>query len=210
MEDKKHEWRKKEKEFYLPKDKPSLIHIPKYKFIVLSGKGNPNSVFFNECITALYSVAYAIKMTLKKIEITPDGYQDYTVYPLEGIWDINDDAKKKFTGTINKDDLVFDLMLRQPEFVTKAFFNQMLALTQEKKPQDLLDKIKFKSIKEGKCIQMMHIGSYDDEPSSFKIMEEYAFSLGLKRKSKIHKEIYISDFRKVEEAKLKTVLRFKV
>jgi len=210
MKNGKHEWRKKEKEFYLPKNKPELITIPSFKFIVLSGEGNPNGPFFNECITALYSVSYAIKMTLKKLEKTPTGYLDYTVYPLEGIWDINDKAKKNFTGVINKDDLVFDLMIRQPDFVSTAFFKEMLSLTKEKKPQKLLSKVRFKTIKEGKCIQMMHIGSYDDEAKTFDIMEEHAHTLGLKRKSKKHREVYISDFRKVESARLKTVLRFGV
>lgn len=206
----KHEWRKKEKQWYLPKAKPEVIDIPKMKFILLSGAGNPNGTYFNECIGALYSVSYAIKMTLKKLEETPVGYSDYTVYPLEGVWDISDEAKKTFTGVVNKDDLVFDLMIRQPDFVSTSFYNEMLAFTKKKKPHPLLDKLKFQTIKEGKCVQMMHIGSYDDEKTTFDIMEEYAESLNLTRKSKIHREIYISDFRKVAKEKLKTVLRFNV
>lgn len=210
MKNTKYEWRKKEKQIYLPKAKPEIIDLPKFKFISLSGAGNPNDEFFSECIGALYSVAYAIKMTLKKLEKPPENYVDYTVYPLEGVWDITEEAKKNYTGVLNKDDLVFDIMLRQPDFVSSAFYKEMLALTRQKKPHPLLDKLKFRNIKEGKCIQMMHIGPYDNEPATFKIMEDYAKSLGLKRKSKIHREIYISDFRKVAPEKLKTVLRFNV
>lgn len=206
----KHEWRKAEKSIYIPKSKPEVIDIPEYKFIVLSGAGNPNSEPFAECIGALYSMAYAIKMNLKKELDKPKDYTDWTVYPLEGVWDITEEARKNFTGRINKDDLVFDLMIRQPDFVTEHFLNKMLELTKKKKPNELLDKIQFKSIKEGRCIQMMHIGSYDDESASFQMMEEFADSQNLNRKSKIHREIYLSDFRKVAKEKLKTVLRFQL
>ncbi len=206
----KHEWRKQEKAIYLPKNKPELVDIPTYKFIVLSGKGNPNDKFFSECIGVLYSVAYAIKMNLKKAKNLPKEYKDWTVYPLEGVWDITEKAKQNGNGKLNKDDLVFDIMIRQPNFVSEDFFNKMLELTKIKKPHKLLDKVRFETITEGKCIQMLHIGSYDDEPKSFEQMERFATELGLKRKSKNHREIYLSDVRKVEAEKLKTVLRFQV
>ncbi|MFT6150386.1 MAG: hypothetical protein ACJAUH_003091 [Saprospiraceae bacterium] len=204
----KHEWRKKEKAVYLPKKKPEIIDIPEYQFVTIEGEGNPNSSWFSEYIGVLYSISYAIKMTLKK-EATFEGYQDYTVYPLEGVWDINEAAKQNFEGKINKDDLVFKLMIRQPNFVDKAFFDKMLELTKKKKPHELLEKVKFEKITDGKCIQMMHIGSYDDEPASFEIMETFAEEENLTRLSKVHREIYLSDFRKVPAEKLKTVLRFK-
>ena len=205
----KHEWRKKEKAVYLPKKKPEIIDIPEYQFVTIEGEGNPNSSWFSEYIGVLYSISYAIKMTLKK-EATFEGYQDYTVYPLEGVWDINEAAKQNFEGKINKDDLVFKLMIRQPNFVDKAFFDKMLELTKKKKPHELLEKVKFEKITDGKCIQMMHIGSYDDEPASFEIMETFAEEENLTRLSKVHREIYLSDFRKVPAEKLKTVLRFQV
>ena len=205
----KHEWRKKEKEVYLPKNKPEIINIPSYQFITVSGKGNPNDPFFSEYIQVLYALSYAIKMTLKKTDLKPKGYTDYPVYPLEGVWDINEAAKKNYNGTINKDDLVFTLMIRQPNFVTKTFFKEMLALTkQKKKPNDLFEKVHFKKIKEGCCIQMLHIGSYDNEAASFEIMEAFAETNNYIRQSKVHREIYLSDFRRVATEKLKTVLRF--
>lgn len=206
----KHEWRKKEKAIYLPKHKPERVTIPTYNYITLFGEGNPNSAFFSECIGVLYSLAYAIKMNLKSMPEQPEGYQDWTVYPLEGVWDITEEAKKHFDGQLNKDDLVFNLMIRQPDFITDAFFDEMLAFTQAKKPHALLDKVKYEKIEDGECIQMMHIGSYDDEPASFKRMEAFAESNNVKRKSKIHREIYLSDFRKVPEEKLKTLLRFQL
>ena len=206
----KHEWRKKEKDVYFPKTQAEVINVPPFKFLTLSGEGNPNSAGFSDYISALYSLSYAIKMNLKKLAVVPDGYVDYTVYPLEGVWGISETAKKNFTGVINKDDLVFDLMIRQPSFVSDMFFREMLDFTKKKKPQHLLNEVEFKEIAEGKCIQMMHIGPYDDEPESFHKMELFAGSQNLTRKSKVHREIYLSDFRKVAPEKLKTVLRFQL
>ncbi|MEM7298667.1 MAG: GyrI-like domain-containing protein [Bacteroidota bacterium] len=206
----KHEWRKKEKHFYQPKAKPEVVTVPAFKFVTISGEGNPNSPQFSECIGALYAVSYAIKMTLKKAEEKPAGYCDWTVYPLEGVWDLNEEAKQKYDGTFNKDDLVFKIMIRQPDFIEEAFFIKMLALAKAKKPNPYLGKVKFEGMEDGRCIQMLHIGSYDDEPASFQQMEEFAASEGLERLSKTHREIYLSDFRKVAPEKLKTILRFKI
>lgn len=206
----KHEWRKKEKAVYLPKVKPTLIEIPEYKFVMISGEGNPNDKFFQDYIVALYSISYAIKMNLKKLATKPADYNDWTVYPLEGVWDITEKAKQNFKGKINKDELVFDLMIRQPAFITNEFFNEMLELTKQKKPQKLLNKVEFKKITEGSCIQMLHIGSYDNEPATFEQMEQFAEREGLVRKSKIHREIYLSDFRRTPVEKLKTTLRFQL
>jgi len=205
----KHEWKKNEKQFYLPKNKPELISIPKFKFYTIEGKGNPNDDFFSEYIGVLYSLSYGVKMSPKK-RIEPKGYFEYTVYPLEGIWDISEEAKISFNGTINKSDLIFKLMIRQPDFVDNDFALQILEQTKKKKPHDLLSKVKFEEIKEGDCIQMLHLGSYDNESESFRIMEELADKNKYKRKTMTHREIYLSDARKVTPDKLKTVLRFKV
>ncbi len=205
----KHEWRKKEKEIYLPKNKPCIVDIPEFKYFTIEGEGNPNNEVFSEYIGVLYSLSYAVKMSYKK-GIQPNGYFDYTVYPLEGVWDIKDEARKNFTGTINKDDLVFKLMIRQPDFVDSDFFNLILKLTKENKPHNLLDSVRFETISEGTCVQMLHLGSYDNEPESFNIMEDFTVTQGFKRVSKIHKEIYLTDARKTAPEKLKTVLRFKV
>ncbi|NJO92869.1 MAG: hypothetical protein HC831_30790 [Chloroflexia bacterium] len=203
----KHEWKKHEKNIYLPKNKPEIVTIPEYKFFTINGEGNPNSENFPEYIGVLYALSYAVKMSPKK-GLAPEGYFDCTVYPLEGIWDITEDAKARFNGTVNKDDLVFKLMIRQPDFVDEALANSMIDLTKQKKPHPLLEQVEFEKIEDGKCIQMMHLGSYDNEPGSFKMMEEFAETNKLRRISKIHREIYLSDARKVVPEKLKTVLRF--
>ncbi len=205
----KHEWKKKEKNYYLPKSKPEFTEIPEFNFFTINGTGNPNSKEFAKCIEVLYSLSYAIKMSPKK-GIQPEGYFDYTVYPLEGIWDLNKEAQENFNGTLNKDDLVYTLMIRQPDFVDKNYASRIIEITKVNKPHELLDQVKFESIFDGNCVQMMHVGSYDNEPESFKLMEKFSEEKGLKRKSKVHREIYLSDFRKTATYKLKTILRFLV
>jgi len=101
-------------------------------------------------------------------------------------------------------------MIRQPSFVNPDFASEIMKRTMKKKPHDLLDQVKLQTIKEGKCIQMLHLGSYDNEPESFALMEKFASEQGLIRESKVHREIYLSDARKTAPEKLKTVLRFKV
>ncbi len=205
----KYEWRKQEKDIYLPPKKPVLVDIPQCKYVTLTGTGNPNSPFFAECVEALYTVSYAIRMSHKK-GLQPENFYEYTVYPLEGVWDISENAKKSFKGIVNKDELVFTLMIRQPSFVSDSFAEMAKEWAKKKKPNPHIQKISFCEISDGKCIQMMHLGSYDNEKESFALMDEFAKVNQLKRKSMKHKEIYISDPRKVAPEKLKTVLRFKV
>lgn len=173
----------------------------------LDGRGNPNNEAFSEAIGVLYSLSYAIRMMPKK-GTTPPGYFEYTVFPLEGVWDLAHEARG--LEELDKDSLIYTIMIRQPDFVTKELFQGVLESTKLKNPNILLDRVKFEAYDEGKCVQMLHVGSYDDEPHTFKIMEDYCLENNLKRISKIHREIYITDPRKTASEKLKTVLRFKV
>lgn len=203
----KYEWRKKETSLYIPKSKPELIEIPEFNFLTIDGDVNPESDAFASYIEALYSVSYAVKMTLKK-ENNIENYTDYTVYPLEGIWDLKEEARKTYNGTINTDDLVFKLMIRQPDYIPNEYIFEMIEYTKKKKKNHLLNELNVEKITDGKCIQMLHIGPFENEPESFELMEHFCMKQGLKRKSKVHREIYLSDFRKVQKEKLKTVLRF--
>ncbi|AVD37246.1 GyrI-like domain-containing protein [Clostridioides difficile] len=203
----KYEWRKRDKELYLPKKNPAIIEVPEQKFIMLKGNGDPNSKEFTEAIGVLYSLAYAIK-TMPKKGIVPEGYFDYTVFPLEGIWDKGE--KSKCLDVLIKEDLIYTLMIHQPDFVTQDLLDKATDIVKKKKPHNLLEKVRFGSINEGLCVQMLHIGSYDNEPESFDIMNEFCKKNKLIRKSYIHHEIYISDARKVSPESLKTVLRFEV
>lgn len=203
----KYEWRKKEKEYYIPKEKPQLVEIPEFKYFTLKGQGNPNTEAFKECIGVLYSLSYAIRM-MPKNGITPDGYFEYTVYPLEGIWDLTEEGRLE--ETLNKDELVYKLMIRQPDFVTEEVVKTAMEIVKKKKPHPLLEKVEFELIKEGLCVQMLHVGPYDDEPRTFSVMKEFCVENNLEIKTLAHKEIYLSDFRKTEASKLKTVLRYLV
>ncbi len=203
----KQDWKKNDKQFYLPKNKPETIVVPKFNFFTIEGKGNPNDAFFADYIGVLYSLSYAIKMSLKQ-GFAPANYEEYTVFPMEGVWDIEEEAKKNFDGTLDKNALIFKLMMRQPDFVTAEFAHEAIERTKKKKPHPLLEKIKFETIEDALCVQMLHEGSYDSEPASFQQMQEFADAQKLKRIGHNHREIYLSDARRVSPEKLKTVLRF--
>jgi hypothetical protein len=134
----------------------------------------------------------------------PDGYFEYTVYPLEGVWDLIDYSK----GSLDKTNFKYHLMIRQPEFLTEEQADFFLDMARKKKKLPALEWVDFAAFDDGKCIQMLHVGPYDDEPASFATMEAFCETQGLSRKSKVHREIYLSDFRKTAPEKLKTILRF--
>jgi len=203
----KYEWRKSDKNLYLSGKKPEVINVPRMNYFMIDGKGNPNDPEFSQAIEALYSLSYGVRMSHKSGDV-PEGYYEYTVFPLEGIWDLEVDARDD--KVLNKDKLVYTIMIRQPDFLTEQLFMDIIERTKKKKANELIDKVRYDSLEEGLNLQMMHIGSYDNEPESFRVMEEYCRENGLERIDKRHKEIYISDFRKTELEKLKTVLRFKI
>ena len=205
----KYEWKKEEKKFYLPKDKPELVEVPEFQYLTISGAGNPNEPLFAKYVEALYSLSYTVKMSPKK-NSEPNGYFDYSVYPLEGIWDIKQEAQHNPKGPINKQDLVFKLMIKQPPFVTGTYMDCILDKVASKTKNELILQVKLENIADGKSIQILHVGSYDDEPKSFKKMDIFAREHNLNRIEKSHREIYLSDARKVDKDKLKTVLRVRV
>ncbi|QUH31405.1 GyrI-like domain-containing protein [Vallitalea guaymasensis] len=203
----KYEWRKTEKNLYVPKAEPQLVTVPEQKFFMISGKGNPNSEEFAEKIGVLYSMAYAVRMMPKK-GYTPEGYFEYTVYPLEGVWDLTEQGK--LSDSLDKDELLYTIMIRQPEFVTREVVDIALENVKKKKPHPLLDEITFDTMEDGLSVQMMHVGSYDDEPETFRQMKDFIEENDLEIKTLRHREIYLSDVRKTEKSKLKTVLRYRV
>jgi len=203
----KHEWRKHEKNLYIPKQKAELITVPELKFLMINGKGNPNGEDFSERIGVLYSLAYAIRMMPKQGH-TPEGYFEYTVYPLEGLWDLTE--KGRALDTLDKDELLYTIMIRQPDFVTEEVVAKAFETARKKKPHPLLDEVTFDIIEDGLSVQILHLGSYDNESESFQIMKEFINNKNLEIISLKHREIYLSDARRVEESKLKTVLRYTV
>lgn len=203
----KFEWKKQEKNLYLPKKKPELVTVPKQKFFMISGKGNPNGEEFSEKIGILYSLAYAIRMMPRK-GYTPEGYFEYTVYPLEGVWDLTEEGRQ--ANTLNKDELLYTIMIRQPDFVTEEVVNKAFEIVRKKGNNPLLDEVTFETMEDGLVVQMMHVGSYDEEPQSFQQMKNFIKENNLEIVTLKHREIYISDSRRTEKSKLKTVLRYQV
>jgi hypothetical protein len=240
------DWKKAEKALYLPPAEPRLVLLPAFSFFAIRGRGDPNASAFQDYVGVLYSLSYALRMSYKWDE-PPAGYETYAVYPLEGVWDVSDEAKSRAAigaeapvvgaasvrapvvgspvvrasrgdavggtaagGKLDKGELVFRLMIRQPGFVTPALAERAAEVVRRKKPSPLLGSAEFVTLEEGSCVQMLHKGSYDDEPASFRRMEAFCAAEGLARKSLTHREIYLSDPRSSDPAKLRTVLRFQV
>lgn len=207
----KYEWKKSEKELYKPKETPVLVNIPRQKFFKINGKGNPNDENFGKRIGVLYSLSYAVRM-MPHAGFTPEGYFEYTVYPLEGLWDLSDAGKN--AAAFCKDDLIYTIMIRQPDFVTPEVVQRALETVRRKKPDPLLDEVVFEPCGEELCVQMMHTGSYDDEPQSFAKMKQFIAENHLEIVSMVHREIYIKALMDSsapeDKAKLKTILRYSV
>ena len=203
----KHEYKKHEKELYCPKEKPQLLNVPKQKFFCIKGKGNPNNKDFSERIAVLYSLSYAVRM-MPKNGFAPDGYFEYTVYPLEGVWDVSEDARN--SKELIKDGLLYTIMIRQPNFVTKEVFQKAFEIANKKKPHPMLQEVYFDEIEDGLSVQILHNGSYDSEPESFNKMKKFIEDNNFEIKTLVHREIYLTDSRKVEKDKSKTILRYRI
>ncbi len=201
----KFEWKKQEKEIYGVNTKPCVIDIPAQKYIMISGSGNPNGEIFSDKVAALFSIAYKMKMAYKSLAQKSCEITDYSVYPLEGIW--NKASEKE---SLVKEELQYRIMIRQPDFITREMFDNALEVVKSKKDNPYLANISFETICDGKCVQVLHKGAFDDEPVSFEIMNDYCLEHGYKRIEKEHREIYLNNFNRTEKANLKTILRYKV
>lgn len=201
------DYKKEYREFYLPKDTPSIVTVPRMNYIAVRGHGDPNveGGEYKLSIELLYGVAYTIKMSRlggRRI----DGYFDFVVPPLEGFWWQDGSAGIDYS---RKAELNWLSALRLPDFVTESDLSWALAEAERKKKRDF-SKVTFMSREEGVCVQCMHIGPYDDEPATVELMhrrmaeEGYALDISEER---LHHEIYLSDARRVAPEKLKTVIR---
>ncbi len=207
----KHEWKKHERNLYGVKDKPQVISVPRQSFLMIKGVGNPNKEDFSERVGVLYSLAYPIKFNFKalcrknKEQRALYEYGDYGAYPLEGVWTTSNQG-----DPLDKDSFQYTLMIRQPDYITREMFETALAATAKKKPHPLLNEIVFDAMEEGACIQMLHTGTFDDEPASFVKMDAFAKENGLMRLNRHHREIYLNDARRTAPEKRSTILRFQV
>ena len=201
------DYKKEYKEFYLPKNKASIVNVPKMNYIAVRGKGNPNdeNSEYKDAIGLLYAIAFTIKMSYKgtyKI----DGYFSYVVPPLEGFWWQDGIEGMDYS---KKDKFNWISVIRLPDFVTKKDFDWATHEATIKKGKNF-DKVEFFTYEEGLCVQCMHLGSYDDEPKTVKLMHEYMKENGYEidiTDKRFHHEIYLSDPRRCDVSKLKTVIR---
>ncbi len=201
------DYKKEYKEFYMPKNKPSIVDVPTMNYIAVRGKGDPNAEDgeYKAAIGLLYGIAFTIKMSYKG-EYKIDGYFDYVVPPLEGFWWQNGVDGIDYA---HKENFEWISLIRLPDFVTIKDFEWAIAEATKKKKTDF-SKVEFLTYNEGLCVQCMHVGYYDDEPATVAFMHEYMKDNGYEldiTNTRYHHEIYLSDARKVVPEKLKTVIR---
>ncbi len=198
---------KKMKTLYQPPTEPTLITVPPMSFYVIAGTGSPADKAYADVVGALYALSYAVKMLPKKGP-APAGYVEYSVFPLEGVWDLI--PGETVYDPRHKENLAYRMMIRQPDFVTPALAAEVLEAVKVKKPNPALGGACFEQAEEGLCLQMMHVGPYDDEPRSFAKMDAFCEANGYGRVGKTHREIYLGDPRKTAPDKLRTVLRYSI
>lgn len=216
------DYKKEYKDLYMPAAKPSLIEVPAMSFIMVDGKGDPNAEGgeYQQAVELLYALSYTIKMGYKN-SAKPEGYTDYVVPPLEGLWWLEGGAFDGFdySALSQKEKYFWTSMIRQPEFVTQEVFKRACGEVAKKKPGMNTSKARLKTFEEGLCVQAMHTGPYDEEPETIAQMEAFIEANGYRNaindkrpdgSIKRHHEIYLGDPRKTEPSKLKTVLRHPV
>ena len=201
------DFKKEYKEFYMPKNKPEIVQVPKANYIAVRGKGNPNEEDgeYKKAIGVLYALAYTLKMSYKT-DYKIQGFFEYVVPPLEGFW-----WQEGIQGVDykNKEEFHWISVIRLPDFVTKPDFDWAVETATEKKKLDC-SSAEFLTIEEGLCVQIMHMGAFDDEPATITIMDEYLEANGYENdfsEGRLHHEIYLSDARKVAPEKWRTVIR---
>ena len=201
------DYKKEYKEFYLPLKKPGIVTVPAMNFVAVRGKGDPNDPEgeYKAAMGLLYGIAFTIKMSYKGSHKI-DGFFEYVVPPLEGLWRQDGVMGVDYA---HKENFEWISMIRLPEFVTQEEFDWAVAEATRKKKMDF-SKVEFFHYEEGLCVQCMHLGSYDDEPETLRQMDEFAAAQGYAvdfSDSRRHHEIYLSDPRKTVPEKCKTVLR---
>ena len=201
------DFKKEYKEFYLPKERPEIVTVPRANYAAVRGQGDPNAPdgAYQRAIAVLYAVAYTIKMS-KKGDRRIDGYYDFVVPPLEGFW-WQDEIDGVDYG--NKAGFQWYAVIRLPDFVTGADFAWAVAEAGRKKRLDCSG-AEFLTVDEGLCVQILHVGPFDDEPRSVALMDEHIRQQGYENDfsaTRLHHEIYLSDARKAAPEKWRTVIR---
>lgn len=201
------DYKKEYKEFYLPKKKPEIVTVPKMNYIAVKGCGDPNKEDgeYKNSISILYALAFTIKMS-KLTDYRIEGYFDYVVPPLEGFWWQQGVMQIDYS---RKDAFQWISVIRLPDFVSEKDFNWAKQQVKTKKGIDCSN-AQFLTIEEWLCVQIMHIGSYDDEPDTITLMDQFIKENGYINdfsNTRMHHEIYLSDARRVVPEKLKTVIR---
>jgi hypothetical protein len=192
--------KRKLKHLYQPSAKEVVqVDVPTMNYLMVDGEGDPNSSqVFSDAVEALFAVSYAVKFMIKKGPLA----LDYGVMPLEGLWWVEDMSKFLVE---DKSRWKWTLMIMQPDFVTEETIDSAISQVRKKKNPVAISKVRFEALSEGKCAQILHIGPFSEEGPTVEKVHQFIDSKG-KRVGK-HHEIYLSDIRKANPAKWKTIIR---
>ena len=201
------DFKKEYREFYLPKNKPEIVTVPPASYIAVRGQGDPNEEggAYQAAIGVLYAVAYTLKMSYKT-DYRIEGFYEYVVPPLEGFWWQEGVKGVDYT---NKSAFHWISVIRLPDFVTEKDLRWAVETATRKKKLDC-SAAEFLTIDEGLCVQILHQGPFDDEPTTVARMDRYLAENGYENDlsdTRWHHEIYLSDARKTPPEKWKTVIR---
>ena len=201
------DFKKEYKEFYMPKNKPEIVSVPAANYIAVRGTGDPNEEggAYQQAISVLYAVAYTLKMSCKT-DYRIAGFYDYVVPPLEGFWWQDNAEGVDYT---DKSRFNWISVIRLPDFITRKDFDWAVETAAKKKKLDCSE-AEFLTVDEGLCVQIMHVGPFDDEPGTVAVMDRFLAENGFQNdfsNTRLHHEIYLSDARKVPPEKWKTVIR---
>ncbi len=201
------DFKKEYRAFYLPKSRPEIVTVPPANYIAVRGQGDPNETggAYQQAVGVLYAVAYTLKMSARAGH-SIDGFYDYVVPPLEGFWRQEGVSGIDFS---NKSAFRWTSVIRLPDFITPADFRWAVETASEKEKLDC-SSAEFLTVHEGLCVQILHLGPYDDEPASVAAMDRFLAENGFQNDlsdTRLHHEIYLSDPRKTPPEKRKTVIR---
>lgn len=193
------------KSYYTAKTKPEVLHIEKARYLSITGKGDPSGEDFAQKIQAIYPVAYALKFAFKA-----QG-KDFVVAKLEGLWWYDE---VRYAGisiadsptAIPRSEWEYRLMIRIPDYVEKKDVEATVEASFASKNQAAIREVSYFEMNEGKVVQMLHTGPFDNEPETLAKLNDFISAHALGRNG-LHHEIYLSDFRKTPPHKLKTILR---
>jgi hypothetical protein len=182
------------------RDTPEIVDVPELRYLMIDGHGDPNTPVYEAAVAALYPLAYAVKAASRS-----ELGRDHVVMPLEGLWWADDmDA---FTAARDKSRWDWTLMIMVPDWITAGMVEAAVARVRARSAPARLDDVRLEALAEGRCVQALHVGPYDAEAELLRRMHDEFIPQHRLVPTGRHHEVYLSDPRRADPARLRTILR---